>query len=155
MVSSTQRLRWPHCVAMKQLSSSAVSSLVRALAHLCADPTDDFLQIQDVLRGGAAPRLAELLTHPSSAVRLPALHVVCNISLGMEAQVDLLIEGGVLRRLLSALEAASEGERKIALNAISNGQTAFHPRSNRLAHHRLSSRRSFALSSDARFCVCQ
>ncbi|OEL26670.1 Importin subunit alpha-4 [Dichanthelium oligosanthes] len=59
--------------------------------------------IQDVLDAGACPQLVNLLMHASATVLLPVIMALARISAGDDAQVQVLIENGVLNCLAQLL----------------------------------------------------
>uniref|UniRef100_A0A0A9GLG8 Importin subunit alpha n=1 Tax=Arundo donax TaxID=35708 RepID=A0A0A9GLG8_ARUDO len=63
------------------------------VCYICGGVDD---VIQDVLDAGVCPRLVNLLKHPSASVLLPVITVLARISSGDDAQVQVLIENGIL-----------------------------------------------------------
>ncbi|KAK3128075.1 hypothetical protein QOZ80_7AG0582290 [Eleusine coracana subsp. coracana] len=69
--------------------------------YICTG-TDD--AIKDVLDAGVYPQLVNLLMHSSSSVLLPVILALARISAGDDAQVQVLIEHGILNCLAQMLE---------------------------------------------------
>ncbi|CAN6219993.1 unnamed protein product [Urochloa humidicola] len=61
--------------------------------YMCGGVDD---AIQDVLDAGVCPQLVNLLMHASSSVLLPVIMALARISAGDDAQVQILIENGIL-----------------------------------------------------------
>ncbi|KAL6657332.1 hypothetical protein ACP70R_005112 [Stipagrostis hirtigluma subsp. patula] len=70
------------------------------VCYICGG-TDD--AIQDVLDAGVCPQLVNLLMHASASVVLPAIMALARISAGDDAQVQVLVESGVLNCLAQLL----------------------------------------------------
>lgn len=75
-----------------------------ALSYL-SDGTND--KIQAVIDSGVVQRLVELLAHPSTSVKTPALRTVGNIVTGDDHQTQAVIDAGALPRLLQLLQVTS------------------------------------------------
>ncbi|CAM0145037.1 unnamed protein product [Urochloa decumbens] len=68
--------------------------------YLCGGVDD---AIQDALDAGVCPQLVNLLMHASSSVLLPVIMALARISAGDDAQVQVLIENGILNCLAQLL----------------------------------------------------
>eukprot|EP01052_Picozoa_sp_SAG31_P005095 SAG31_NODE_219_length_19926_cov_4.297297_8_plen_554_part_00 len=89
-----------------------------ALSYL-SDGTND--KIQAVIDSGVVSRLVELLSHPSTSVKTPALRTVGNIVTGDDPQTQAVIDAGALPRMLQLLEPQNKKSiRKETCWAISN-----------------------------------
>jgi len=75
-----------------------------------------------VLGAGVVKRVVELLAHPKTIVRTPALRTVGNIVAGNDLQTQAVIQAGALPHLLKLLESGGENTavRKEACWTISN-----------------------------------
>uniref|UniRef100_A0A0A8ZAZ5 Importin subunit alpha n=1 Tax=Arundo donax TaxID=35708 RepID=A0A0A8ZAZ5_ARUDO len=90
-----------------------------ALSYL-SDSSNDSHKIQYVIDAGACPRLAELLTHSSSSVLIPALRVVGNIVTGNDEQTQAVINRIVIGPLVHLMQTAKFDIQREAARAISN-----------------------------------
>jgi len=88
-----------------------------ALSYLSDGPDN---KIQAVLEAGVAPRVVELLRHPSPTVQTPALRCVGNIVTGDNLQTQAIISLGALPWLLPLLSSPKKGIIKETCWAISN-----------------------------------
>jgi len=68
--------------------------------YICSGVDD---AIQDVLDAGVCPQLVNLLMHASASVLLPVIMALARISAGHDAQVQVLIENGILNCLAQLL----------------------------------------------------
>ncbi|PUZ73511.1 hypothetical protein GQ55_2G480000 [Panicum hallii var. hallii] len=68
--------------------------------YICGGVDD---AIQDVLDAGVCPQLVNLLMHASASVLLPVIMALARISAGDDAQVQVLIENGILNCLAQML----------------------------------------------------
>jgi len=92
-----------------------------ALSYLSDDPAPGSNQkIQAVIEAGVARRLTELLAHPSSNVKTPALRTVGNIVTGDDIQTDTILRCSALLCLQALLTSPKKGIRKEACWTISN-----------------------------------
>jgi len=108
------------CFAHLVLSSDdeVATDACWALSYL-SDGTND--KIQAVIDAGVVSRLVELLSHPSTSVKTPALRTVGNIVTGDDSQTQAVIDSGALPRLLELLQPNNKKSiRKEACWAISN-----------------------------------
>jgi importin subunit alpha-1 len=88
-----------------------------AISYL-SDGSND--KIQAVIESGVCRRLVDLLMHPSSSVKTPALRSIGNIVTGDDLQTQVVIASGALPALRSLLSSPKEGIRKEACWSISN-----------------------------------
>ncbi|KAF8749342.1 hypothetical protein HU200_012672 [Digitaria exilis] len=76
---------------------------------------------QDVLDAGVCPQLVNLLMHVSASVLLPVILALARISAGTDAQIQVLIENGILNYLAQLLaRSCPKNIKKQACLIISN-----------------------------------
>jgi hypothetical protein len=83
--------------------------------------TDDCSSgIDDVIRLGYHKRLVNLLSHPESFVKVPALRAVGNIAAGNNIQTDAVINSGAVQLLSGLTRSPLKKIRKDAVWTLSN-----------------------------------
>ncbi|CAO2821560.1 unnamed protein product [Amaranthus hypochondriacus] len=89
-----------------------------ALSYLSNGPND---KIQAVIEAGVCQRLVELLMHPASSVKFPALRTIGNIVTGDDAQTQFIVSSGALSCLLNLLTRNHKNDiKREACWSISN-----------------------------------
>ena len=88
-----------------------------ALSYLSDGPND---KIQAVIEAGVCRRLVELLAHASPKVQTPALRAVGNLVTGDDLQTQVVLNFGVLPKLLALLSSPRRAIRKEACWTTSN-----------------------------------
>lgn len=77
-------------------------------------------RVQAVLETGVMPRIVELLSAPTSSVKLPAIRIIGNIAAGTDAQTQIIINSGALPAMGALLRDSKRAMRKEACWTISN-----------------------------------
>jgi importin subunit alpha-1 len=105
-----------HLLGMED--DEVVTDACWALSYLSDGPNEN---IQAVLEAGVTGRLIQLLAHPNSAVKTPALRTCGNIVTGDDHQTQAIVDGGALAHFVGLLAPHNKKTvRKETCWAISN-----------------------------------
>jgi hypothetical protein len=91
-----------------------------AVAYLSDDQGAGNVRIQTVLDAGLGGRLVQLLSHPTTNVKTPALRACGNIVTGNDSQTQHMLAHGILKAMPALLSHSKRGLRKEACWCLSN-----------------------------------